>query len=286
MINLKPLAVLITTFSLVVSIRIQAQENIIYLDACENIVTEEDHTFKRIVNTDPNNKFSYFFKDYYRDGPLYASGVAKSRNGKTKSGEILFFHQNGAIMAKGTVNGLIAEGTWEFFDENANTIDAMTLLEKFPTVIMQESYNEINGKCLCYFKHSTWKNSRNRSDNESSHVEYFLGKIVFFNHSQFKNGYTKLYSYIQKNMTYPRVARSMNIEGKVFAAFEVDIKGNLGNIRIISSPHRSLSDEVMYILSKANKKLIPLKIPNGQETISMVIPITFNLKETKVKKGT
>lgn len=59
--------------------------------------------------------------------------------------------------------------------------------------------------------------------------------------------------WVQKNVKYPPVAEENNITGNVIIKFVIDRNGAMRDIQVLSSPDRSLSDEVMRVMKSAPK---------------------------------
>jgi TonB family protein len=55
--------------------------------------------------------------------------------------------------------------------------------------------------------------------------------------------------YLQKNLRYPDEAFDLQIEGKVEVQFVVSKTGKIGDIKVVQSPHISLSKEAMRLIS-------------------------------------
>ncbi len=91
-------------------------------------------------------------------------------------------------------------------------------------------------------------------------------------------GYEPFYRYIGMNIQYPKEARTANITGKVIVEFVVEKDGNISssNIKVLKSPHKSLSEEAIRLM-KAAPDWIPGRIKGIPVRSKKVLPITFNL---------
>jgi TonB family protein len=91
-------------------------------------------------------------------------------------------------------------------------------------------------------------------------------------------GYEPFYRYIGMNLRYPKEARVAKITGKVIVEFVVEKDGSISpkNIKILKSPHDSLSEEAQRIIKNA-PDWIPGKIKGIPVRSKKVLPITFNL---------
>lgn len=91
-------------------------------------------------------------------------------------------------------------------------------------------------------------------------------------------GYEPFYRYIGMNIKYPKEAREKNVTGKVIVEFVVERDGSISskNIKILKSPHDSLSEEARRLIQNA-PDWIPGKIKGIPVRSKKVLPITFNL---------
>lgn len=84
--------------------------------------------------------------------------------------------------------------------------------------------------------------------------------------------------WVNKNIKYPSIAEENNITGRVTVNFVVEKDGTVSNIRILSSPDRSLSDEAMRVIS-SSPKWAPGQQRGNKVRVYINIPITFNLQQ-------
>ena len=91
-------------------------------------------------------------------------------------------------------------------------------------------------------------------------------------------GYEPFYRYIGMNLHYPKEARTAKITGKVIVEFVIEKDGSIspGNIKVLKSPHKSLSQEAIRILKNA-PDWTPGQIKGIPIRSKKVLPITFNL---------
>lgn len=89
-------------------------------------------------------------------------------------------------------------------------------------------------------------------------------------------GYEAFYSYVGKNLKYPRQAQQLHIEGKVFVAFVIDQTGRLTELSITRGIGGGCDKEALRVLEDA-----PAWRPGKQRgrpvKVRMVLPITFQL---------
>jgi protein TonB len=92
------------------------------------------------------------------------------------------------------------------------------------------------------------------------------------------DGYEAFYDYILRNIKYPKDAREAKITGKVIVEFVVEKDGHLSpkNIKILKSPHKSLSKEAIRLI-KTGPKWIAGKQHGIPVRTRKVFPISFKL---------
>jgi len=85
---------------------------------------------------------------------------------------------------------------------------------------------------------------------------------------------------IEKAKRYPREARRKGREGKVVVSFQIDRKGEVGEIRLVQScGYPELDEEGMATLRRASPFPSPLLIE--KEKLVLEVPILFKLEERK-----
>jgi len=83
---------------------------------------------------------------------------------------------------------------------------------------------------------------------------------------------------LQKMMTYPKLAREAGIEGRVIVQFIVDKEGNVVNPSIVKGVHKSLDEEALRVVKKANFK--PGTQRGKPVRVQYSLPITYQLPES------
>lgn len=84
-------------------------------------------------------------------------------------------------------------------------------------------------------------------------------------------------NWVQGNVRYPAIAAENGIQGRVIVQFVVERDGSVGDIQVLSSPDRSLSDAAISTIHRA-----PKWEPGRQRTqtvrVKFIIPIEFILQ--------
>ena len=91
-------------------------------------------------------------------------------------------------------------------------------------------------------------------------------------------GFDQFYNYLLMNLRYPKEARASKTTGKVIVEFVVEKDGSIlsENIKVLKSPHKSLSKEAIRLI-KNGPKWIPGKLKGVPVRTKKVLPISFNL---------
>ena len=91
-----------------------------------------------------------------------------------------------------------------------------------------------------------------------------------------EGGYVAFYTFVKKRLKYPRSAKRLGVEGKVFVQFVVDTKGNLTEVEVIKGIGAGCDEEAIRVVKKS-----PTWNPAKQRGVPVnqriVIPITFKL---------
>ncbi|MEQ9402396.1 MAG: energy transducer TonB [Cyclobacteriaceae bacterium] len=92
----------------------------------------------------------------------------------------------------------------------------------------------------------------------------------------YEGGIEEFYTFISKNIKYPRTAQIMGTEGKVFVKFIVERDGTLSDIHVIKGIGSGCDKEAVRVVSMANR-FKPGKQGEVRVRVQMVVPISFKL---------
>ncbi len=90
-------------------------------------------------------------------------------------------------------------------------------------------------------------------------------------------GMAAFYKYVGKEMKYPKQARRLGVEGKVFVQFVVDKDGTLTDIKVVKGIGSGCDEEAIRVLKQA-PKWNPGKQRGRPVRQRMSIPIIFKLR--------
>ncbi len=111
---------------------------------------------------------------------------------------------------------------------------------------------------------------------ESVHVNYYES-------GHFPGGDKACIAWLKEHVKYPKDCLKNKIEGRVQVSFIVEKDGSIDSIKVIKSPHPSLSEEAIRVV-KEMPKFIPSKWMNNCIRSRFMLPVTFNLPQSTEKK--
>jgi TonB family protein len=176
-------------------------------------------------------------------GVSYVSITDSAGNGMAQS-----YHRNGSILEKGRLHQGGRSGEWVVYD----SIQTKIMQVKFESdslvsaVCFDQAGNLAGGQCI-YEKPASFPGGR--------------------------NGWRK---FLESRMQYPPQALAMNITGVVKVKFQVSKTGELSEFEIVSSPHESLSNEVLRLM-KSSPRWEPAIQYNRPVIYRHIQSITFNM---------
>jgi len=89
-------------------------------------------------------------------------------------------------------------------------------------------------------------------------------------------GMEAFYKYLKNELKYPKQARKMNVEGKVFVQFIVDKDGSLTDVKVMKGIGAGCDEEAIRVMQEA-KKWKPGKQRGRAVKQKIVVPIVFKL---------
>ncbi len=89
-------------------------------------------------------------------------------------------------------------------------------------------------------------------------------------------GYQAFYDFVSKNLHYPRKARQLQIEGRVFVQFVVEKDGSLTDVHVVKGIGGGCDEEAVRVIRQA-PKWNPGKQRGRPVRVRMILPIVFKL---------
>lgn len=100
---------------------------------------------------------------------------------------------------------------------------------------------------------------------------------------QFPGGIVEFYKYVESNLEYPVMAKSLHIEGKVILSFEILANGtvNKDSIKILNTPSEHLNKEAIRLISNSPRWIPATRSKAGNTpvpiAVRMTLPILFRI---------
>lgn len=92
----------------------------------------------------------------------------------------------------------------------------------------------------------------------------------------FEGGMSNFYKYMGKHIKYPKRAKQLGVEGRVFLQFVVEKDGSLSDIRVIKGIGAGCDEEALRVMQNL-PNFIPGKQGDVRVRVQMVVPINFVL---------
>ncbi len=262
----------------------QAQEKILYLDSCENFVSPNNYSIRRVTKAIPGKLTDVEFEDFDNKGRPVTHGLSGSRNGWTKKGDFEYTRADGSVIAKGSYEKGEKVGQWQYFRADGTPTTADDLIREMPTVkFVKDSVLE-SGSCLCYTKHGDWL----KVDlvTRDTVVDYYEeGQVITINggflivdkRAEFKDGMKSFYDYMKRIIRYPWVSRLNGNEGVAHFSFVVTEKGEVKKIKPLRSVDKATNKMIEKALKATSGRWRPA-LRKGREVSSyLVLPVIFDL---------
>ena len=119
-----------------------------------------------------------------------------------------------------------------------------------------------------------------QQDSLNNESQYYIVSVM----PSFIGGEKKLKDFIDKRKIYTQNAYNEKIEGKIYISFDVEIDGNLSNIRIVKGLHKDLDSIGISIV-----KSMPNWKPAMKDTIpikrGIILPIEFAIDKKTIKRS-
>ena len=95
--------------------------------------------------------------------------------------------------------------------------------------------------------------------------------------ARFKCFNSSIMKTVQKNFTYPEMARQMGLSDKVWVSFVIEKNGKISNVKVARGQYDDLNDEAMRLI-KLLPKMTPAKQRGKPVRMSYTVPINFKLQ--------
>lgn len=292
--------------------QVTANIKTIYLYSLWQKTTKENHKYYRVIKGYYSEKQdSYHIYDYYKSGVLEKEGMSRNKEGSSKTGEFIFYYENGSKKSlsnfvKDRPNGKDfrwyengnkkQEGEYivdekkneseynvnQFWDNNGvqKVIDGNGDYEE-----IRDKYFE-SGKVQNGFKDGHWEGYDKKIGYTFSE-NYKNQKLVSgisidsdkVSHSykivelkpETKNGVMDFNNHIARNFRAPKVE---GLSGKIYITFIVDKNGTIINPKIIKSIGHGTDEEAIRVVS-SYQNFTPGEIRGIKVNCTFSLPISI-----------
>jgi TonB family protein len=162
--------------------------------------------------------------EYHEDGSIKFRGFFD----KAGSGSATEYYKGGKEKLSGKIVAGKRDGTWMVKQESGEKIMEVTFMADSLT---QTTCFSSDGKALT------------------------KGDCVFEKPAEFPGGEKEWTKFLQKNLRYPNDAFKKEIKGVVKVQFIVDTDGSVKELTILTSPDKSLSNEVLRLMKQSPRWL-------------------------------
>jgi TonB family protein len=269
------------------------KKNGIYVDSVYTYFTASNKLRSTEIRNDKGVRQNYYHQHYengnlmersfYKDGVLYDSSSSFYENGRPLA---VYFHPERAAFTdmreprlihywdslgvqivsngegrcgcnymwgpfeyyeEGIVRDGYRDGNWKGFQD-----DTLRYEEVYEMGVLKEGVNHHNGQRITYKKNQEM--------------------------AEFPGGLPALASFLGQNLKYPKSARRLGFEGKVFIAFVVRKTGDHDSFDVVNakSIHSSLADEALRV-ARSMPKWKPGTLKGLPVSSRFVLPINFKL---------
>ena len=84
-------------------------------------------------------------------------------------------------------------------------------------------------------------------------------------------------NWVMMRLRYPKAAYENGVQGRVLLSFVIERDGSLSNIKVLQTPHPSLSDEAVRVV-KSSPKWSPGKQGDKIVRVKYTLPVEFRLQ--------
>lgn len=266
---------------------------------------------------DSASKGLYIVKDYYPNGKLMMTGMSITTAYNLKrQGEFISYYPNGNIQSTRSYSKDTLKGTQTYNYPNGRLYHSdfyNTERKRFEIAELRDSTGKVltsngNGTAIMFdrkfklvlgegpvvngIREGEWRGAVNDSvtyvclykDNKGTTGKSFekSGVVHEFKEAEiqpnYPGGLDKFYTYLSRNIHYPKIAKKNGVEGKVFLSFIIEKDGTLTNVKVLRGIGSGCDEEAVRALQES-----PNWSPGYQYGMAVRVqynlPVGFALKE-------
>ena len=95
--------------------------------------------------------------------------------------------------------------------------------------------------------------------------------------AQYTDDKESIFTYVYRHISYPAEARKNKIQGQVILSFIIEKSGEITNIQVVRSVHKTLDDAAIYIFDTM-PNWAPARLNNEFVRSKVIFPIKFTLR--------
>lgn len=256
-----------------------------YFDASwREVPDKENAAFYRVAKRRPDSMYSVV--DYYISGKQQMVAVCRQIEPRLTTLEpATLYYESGARQQEGQFVEELAAGIHKYYGKDGKL--EYEILHN-GDVAKYLSYRSPEGTNLLVNGNAIVRNDTPLGD--EAYIEFVdslkVASYIITNRDTvyhladevptYRGGYIEMYKEVQKSMVYPKPARRLGIEGKVFVMIIVDRNGSVKEAKVVKGIYKLCDDEAVSAVNRT-KNWIPAKHKGKVVLGAVVLPITFRL---------
>ena len=264
-----------------------AQETVEFLDEHHRwLPNEQDAIYYK--KTQLKDSLYHVRRYYASNDQLEMEGAyANEMPPRKEEGMFVFYYENGKVKEQGAYKKGKRFGLWKGYYDNGQVAEEQ--MHREDKTLYYQHWDKTGNAMLT---NGTGKYTQYVSDDVEQHIEildsiliaaFSIDKlsgdsiyVVAQENAEYKGGMKVLYQGIGQDLTYPRKARRLGIEGKVFIEFTIDKTGNIRDINVLKGIGGGCDEEAVNVLRTKNN-WNPGKVKEKPVLQKMILPIAFRL---------
>jgi TonB family protein len=201
-------------------------------------------------------------------GVLLLKASFRDKNLQTKNGLFTYYHPDGSVAIIGMMDNNLQTGTWKSWYPNGKMRDSTSFLRGLKDGYAASFFENGNPKLKGNYRGDdpigewTWYHENGNIATKEKYVNSKLTDLQCFDSTgkftgiqcsietppTIKGIYGGVNKYIMDSLIFPKEALDKRITGVVDVEFTVTKYGEMANFRILSTPSKILSDEVLRVI--------------------------------------
>lgn len=246
----------------------QFSADTIFLDKAGLRCNKRTATSYRLYQQEGENKF--LVEDYYMNGVIKMKGNFISIYPEYREGKFSWYNDKGELTDECSYEMGYQEGEYKKYENNK--LECLMYCKK----------GVLDGELTSFFNNGQIRRIENYLKGEfvsgkcysttGKDTTYYKRRID----AEFVGGFNNFAKYLSNNIVYPKKAKELGIEGKVYIGFVINEEGNVENVKVIKGIGAGCDEEAFRIIKKM-PAWNPGKFEGQTIKMSFTIPIEFKL---------